>query len=111
MFPPPALCYTGEKPRERQRKGDSYGGKKNERYPLEITGYGSAGEGVARLAGQAVFVKGALQGERCQVQLLKVGKQAAWGRVEQVLTLARAAGAGLSAVSPVRRVPAAAHDL
>ena len=60
--------------------------KKNERYPLEITGYGSAGEGVARLAGQAVFVKGALQGERCQVQLLKVGKQAAWGRVEQVLT-------------------------
>ena len=60
--------------------------KKNERYPLEIIGYGSAGEGVARLEGQAVFVKGALQGERCQVQLLKVGKQAAWGRVEQVLT-------------------------
>ena len=59
--------------------------KKNERYPLRIDGYGSAGEGVARLEGQAVFVKGALAGELCQVQLLKVGKTAAWGRVEEVL--------------------------
>lgn len=59
--------------------------KKNERYPLRIEGYGSSGEGVARLDGQAVFVKGALAGELCQVQLLKVGKSAAWGRVEQVL--------------------------
>ena len=84
--------------------------KKNERYPLEIIGYGSAGEGVARLEGQAVFVKGALQGERCQVQLLKVGKQAGPGGAGAD-PLARAAGAGLSAVSPVRRVPAAAHDL
>ena len=32
--------------------------KKNEVYPLRIEGYGSAGEGVARLDGQAVFVKG-----------------------------------------------------
>ncbi|MFR4757746.1 MAG: hypothetical protein ACLT9P_06270 [Evtepia gabavorous] len=30
-------------------------------------------------SGQAVFVKGALAGEICQVQLLKVGKSAAWG--------------------------------
>lgn len=29
---------------------------------------------------------GALAGEICQVQLLKVGKSAAWGRVTQVLT-------------------------
>ena len=48
--------------------------KKNEQHPLRIEGYGSAGEGVARLEGQAVFVKGALAGEVCQVQLLKVGK-------------------------------------
>ena len=59
--------------------------KKNERYPLRIQGYGSAGEGVARLEGQAVFVKGALRGELCQVHLLKVGKTAAWGKVDQVL--------------------------
>ena len=60
--------------------------KKNERYPLRIQGYGSAGEGVARLEGQAVFVKGALRGELCQVHLLKVGKTAAWGKVDQVLS-------------------------
>lgn len=60
--------------------------KKNEQHPLRIEGYGSAGEGVARLEGQAVFVKGALAGEICQVQLLKVGKSAAWGRATQVLT-------------------------
>lgn len=59
--------------------------KKNAVYPLRIEGYGSGGEGVARLEGQAVFVKGALAGELCQVQLLKVGKHAAWGRVTEVL--------------------------
>lgn len=59
--------------------------KKNEVYTLDIQGYGSGGEGVARLDGQAVFVKGALAGERCAVQLLKVGKSAAWGRVREVV--------------------------
>ena len=59
--------------------------KKNEKYPLRIESYGSSGEGVARLDGQAVFVKGALEGELCSVQLLKVGKSAAWGRVDKVL--------------------------
>ena len=59
--------------------------KKNESYPLRIESYGSGGEGVARLEGQAVFVRGALVGELCRVQLLKVGKSAAWGRVEAVL--------------------------
>lgn len=59
--------------------------KKNEVYTLDIQGYGSGGEGVARLDGQAVFVKGVLAGERCAVQLLKVGKSAAWGRVREVL--------------------------
>ena len=59
--------------------------KKNEVYTLRMEGYGSSGEGVARLNGQAVFVKGALAGELCRVQLLKVGKSAAWGRVAEVV--------------------------
>ena len=47
----------------------------------------SAGEGVAHLpGGMVVFVAGALPGETCQVQLLKVGKTAAWGRMQQVCT-------------------------
>ncbi len=59
--------------------------RKNEIYPLRVEGYGASGEGVARLDGQAVFVKGALAGELCRVQLLKVGKTAAWGKVNEVL--------------------------
>lgn len=59
--------------------------RKNQFYPLRIEGYGSTGEGVAHWNGQAVFVKGALAGELCQVQLLKVGKSAAWGKVNRVL--------------------------
>ena len=59
--------------------------KKNDVYPLRMENYGSAGEGVARLDGQAVFVRGAIPGELCSVQLLKVGKTAAWGRAAEVL--------------------------
>jgi 23S rRNA (uracil1939-C5)-methyltransferase len=70
-----------------QKGAAAMAAKKNEVYPLRIEGYGSAGEGVARLDGQAVFVKGALAGELCQVQLLKVGKSAAWGRVANILCL------------------------
>ena len=68
--------------------------KKNDVVSLRIGGYGSAGEGVARLDGQAVFVRGAIPGELCEVQLLKVGKTAAWGRVARVLE-----------PSPARQVP------
>lgn len=60
--------------------------KKNETVELTITGYGTDGEGVARTEdGQVVFVKGALKGERCRVKLMKVGKTAAWGRLNEVL--------------------------
>ena len=55
--------------------------------PLTIEGYGSDGEGVARLSdGMTCFVKGALRGEQCAVALEKVGKRAAWGHAERVLT-------------------------
>ena len=60
--------------------------KKERTVVLTIDGYGSAGEGVGRLDGQAVFVKGALRGETCRVRLDKVGKRAAWGTVVEVLT-------------------------
>ena len=60
--------------------------RKNQRIPLEIEGYSSEGDGIARLEGMAVFVKGAIRGETCLVQLLKVGKTAAWGKVVEVLS-------------------------
>lgn len=52
---------------------------------LSIQGYGSDGEGVARLPdGMTCFVTGALRGEVCLVQLDKVGKTCAWGHVVRV---------------------------
>ena len=65
--------------------------RKNDVVRLDIERFGSAGEGVAHLpGGMVVFVAGALPGETCQVQLLKVGKTAAWGRVRQVCAPASA---------------------
>ena len=76
--------------------------KKNEQHPLRIEGYGSAGEGVARLEGQAVFVKGALAGE--QVRRRGPGDPGADAG-------SRPPEPRLPPVSPVWRMSAAAHDL
>lgn len=66
---------------------------------LTIGGYGSEGEGVARLPdGRVCFVPGALLGETCAVRLLKVGRSAAWGRVDRVLS-----------PSPARQTPDCPH--
>jgi len=60
---------------------------KNQVLTLQIEGYGSDGAGVSRVEdGRVVFVKGALSGETCLVQLLKVGKSTAWGSVSELLT-------------------------
>ena len=48
--------------------------KKNEQHPLRIEGYGSAGEGVARLEGRVVFVPGTIRGEQWRVRLVKVNR-------------------------------------
>ena len=72
--------------------------RKNDTVTLTFTGYGSEGEGVARLDGMAVFVKGALRGETCRVRLIKVNKTVAWGRLEEVLT-----------PSPARMAPNCPH--
>ena len=54
-------------------------------YPAVIEGYASGGEGVARIEGMAVFVKGALRGERAQVRIEHIGHSAAWGHIETLL--------------------------
>ncbi len=54
-------------------------------YRLRIEGYASGGEGVARLEGMVVFVRGALRGEVCDVRLTKVGRSALWGEAEAVV--------------------------
>ena len=59
--------------------------KEGQVYPAVIEGYASGGEGVARIEGMAVFVKGALRGERADVLIEHVGHSAAWGRIEKLL--------------------------
>ena len=60
--------------------------EKNQIHEAVITGCTSEGQGVARVAGQAVFVKGALPGERCRIRILKAGKTAVYARIEELLT-------------------------
>ena len=58
---------------------------KNQTYEVNIEGCTAEGQGVARIDGRAVFVAGALPGERCVIKLLKVSKTAIWAKVEELL--------------------------
>ena len=58
--------------------------EKNKIYRARIQGYTSEGLGVARIDGQAVFVHRALRGEDCDVLILKVLKNAAFGKAVRV---------------------------
>jgi len=58
---------------------------KNSVYDAEITGYTSEGYGVTRINGRAVFVRGAISGEKCRVRILKSGKSAVYGMIEELL--------------------------
>ena len=60
--------------------------KKNEIYPVTITGYTAEGLGVCRIDGQVVFVHGALEGEEADIKILKVGKSEAYGKIETLRT-------------------------
>ena len=53
---------------------------------LTIDSYASDGAGVARLDGMVVFVQGGIRGETCDVRLVKVGRSAIWGRVEEAVS-------------------------
>ena len=55
--------------------------KKNQVYSAVIEGYSSEGLGIARIDGQVVFVHNAIRGEQCDVLILKVLKNTAFGKV------------------------------
>lgn len=58
---------------------------KNQRYTVTIDGMTSEGMGVARIDGRAVFVKNALRGEKCEILILKVGKNGVWAKCLSVI--------------------------
>lgn len=55
-------------------------------HTVTVEGWASEGQGVARVDGQVIFVKGGLVGETCQVFIEHVGHRAAWARVEALLS-------------------------
>ena len=59
--------------------------EKNRIHEAAITGCTSEGLGVTRIAGRAVFVKGAIPGERCRIRILKAGRTAVYARIEELL--------------------------
>ncbi len=59
--------------------------QKNQLHTVTITGYTAEGLGVARIDGQVVFVHNAVREEVCTVRILKVLKNTAFARVEEIL--------------------------
>ena len=59
---------------------------KNELHTVTINGYTSEGDGVARIDGQAVFVKQAMDGEVCKIRILRTTKTVAWAKIESLIT-------------------------
>ena len=59
--------------------------RKNQIYDCEIEGWTHDGAGVARIEGRAVFVPGALPGERWRVRIVKAARGAVYGRGEERL--------------------------
>ena len=58
---------------------------KNEEYTAQVTGVNSGGEGVARINGRAVFVRGALPGDLLRIKIVKIQKDYAYGIIAGIL--------------------------
>ncbi len=58
---------------------------KNQIHRVVISGCTSEGQGVARIDGRAVFVAGALEGEECDIRILRAAKGAVWAKIERLI--------------------------
>lgn len=54
-------------------------------YTIDITGMGSDGEGVGKIDGFTVFVKGGIIGETIKVKIIKLTKTYAVGKIEEII--------------------------
>ena len=59
--------------------------KKNDEFEADIIDYGTDGEGVAKIDGYTIFVKGALKGEKCKIHITKVLQTHAFANVTQII--------------------------
>ena len=58
---------------------------KNKIYRCQITDYTSDGAGFAKIEGRAVFVPRTAVGDQCDVRIVKVTKNVAFGRMEKLV--------------------------
>ena len=59
--------------------------KKNEEYLVEIIDNGFQGEGIAKIDGMAVFIPGAIKGEKVKIKILKVTSSHAFGKILEII--------------------------
>ncbi len=59
--------------------------KKNDIYEITIEDIGNDGEGIGHIEGMAVFVKDTVVGDVAKVKLVKVKKNYAYGRLEEIV--------------------------
>ena len=59
--------------------------QKNKVYRCQITDYTADGTGLAKIEGRAVFVPRTAVGDQCDVRIVKVTKNVAFGRVEKII--------------------------
>ena len=59
--------------------------QKNKTYRCQITDYTADGTGFAKIEGRAVFVPRTAVGDQCDVRIVKVTKNVAFGRVEKII--------------------------
>ena len=65
--------------------------QKNKVYRCQITDYTADGTGFAKIEGRAVFVPRTAVGDQCDVRIVKVTKNVAFGRVEKIIDAVGAA--------------------
>ena len=59
--------------------------KKNDIIEVNITDYGTNGEGVAKVDGFTIFINGAIKGEKCKIIITKVLKTHGFGKVTEII--------------------------
>ncbi|MCX7615349.1 MAG: TRAM domain-containing protein [Clostridiales bacterium] len=60
--------------------------QKKQLYDVNIESYSSEGFGICRVDGFVVFVRDAAVGDKCQIRVIKVLKNFAYARIEQLYT-------------------------
>ena len=59
--------------------------KKNEEYIVDVIDNGYQGEGITKIDGMTIFIDNAIKGEKIKIKILKVLKNQAYGKIEEIL--------------------------